>query len=130
MGSSVVAVVWLLVLASLSTVYGTEPLGTKLVLVAFVSKDVQANDDYWRAECKSIPEDGSALFIRLKMGDVEDYFMPVEGASWCEMLTSCELGFHIFSCGCCSFTGFAMVTLPWLQLISTSCPASFLKHLD
>jgi hypothetical protein len=97
MGSSVVAVLWLLVFTSLNTVYGT-PLGTTLVLLVDVTKDVQANDEYWSSKCTSIPQDGSALFIRLTMGDVEDYFQPVKGASWCEMLTSCEFSFDIFSC--------------------------------
>jgi hypothetical protein len=57
------------------------PPNTALTLLAEVSATTRA-----KLECKV--RECFALFVRLVMGAVVDYFKPVEGASWCEMLTS------------------------------------------
>lgn len=62
---------------------------TKLTLVADVTGTTTANDTFWAAKCGAIP--ATALFVRLKMGTAVDHFKPVNGASWCDMLTSANL---------------------------------------
>jgi hypothetical protein len=62
------------------------PPDTALTLLAEVPATTRADDLYWTARCSRIPD--YALFVRLVMGTVVDYFKPLENASWCKMLTS------------------------------------------
>ena len=41
---------------------------------------------HWTEKCSLIPED--APYLKLKMGEVVDYFKPIEGKTICEMLNS------------------------------------------
>eukprot|EP00729_Bicosta_minor_P032994 gene32994-biopygen20624 len=63
------------------------PPNTGMTLVADVAGTTLANDVYWADKCKIIPP--TALFIVVQMGDVTDFFKPVNSeTSFCEMLTS------------------------------------------
>jgi hypothetical protein len=62
------------------------PLNTTLTLFAEASATTKHGGAYWDSRCAMVPE--SALYVRLVMGTVVDYFKPVEGSSWCEMLKS------------------------------------------
>lgn len=46
----------------------------------------RADKRFWRSYCHKIPADAVAL--RLTMGTLEDYYRPMMGSSWCEMLQS------------------------------------------
>lgn len=60
-----------------------------MTLVADVAGTTLANDAYWADKCKIIPP--TALFIVVQMGDVTDFFKPVNSeTSICEMLLSYE----------------------------------------
>lgn len=41
---------------------------------------------FWSEACKSVPL--TAEYVRVEMGDVTDYFRPLPGSSFCDMLTS------------------------------------------
>lgn len=63
------------------------PPNTGMTLVADVAGTTLANDAYWADKCKVIPP--TALFIVVQMGDVTDFFKPINSeTSFCEMLTS------------------------------------------
>eukprot|EP00729_Bicosta_minor_P032641 gene32641-biopygen1724 len=56
-----------------------------MTLVASVESTTVANDKYWAEQCTSIPL--NALFLVLKMGDVIDFFKPVNATTtYCDML--------------------------------------------
>ena len=59
-----------------------------MVLVADVAGDFEANKAFWTEQCKQVP--AGALAVELQIGTVVDYFRPVQGASWCQMLTSSD----------------------------------------
>lgn len=65
---------------------GTCAQDVRLTLVADVPSTTQANTKYWKEKCKDIPDD--AHFIVVAMGSVRDYFKPVDGATYCQMLRS------------------------------------------
>ena len=62
--------------------------GTSSVEILVVETDGQDVFDkkFWKNKCKEIPE--NAEYIKVKMGIVIDYFKPVEGSTFCEMLLS------------------------------------------
>eukprot|EP00729_Bicosta_minor_P032758 gene32758-biopygen12650 len=61
------------------------PPNVGMSLVANVPGTTVANDDYWAAQCKTIPS--STLFLVLDMGTVRDFFKPADaGTTYCEML--------------------------------------------
>eukprot|EP00729_Bicosta_minor_P022584 gene22584-biopygen13469 len=61
------------------------PPNTGMTLVADVAGTTLANDAYWADKCKIIPP--TALFIVVEMGDVTDFFKPINSeTSFCEML--------------------------------------------
>jgi hypothetical protein len=62
------------------------PPNTTLTLFAEASATTRHGGAYWDSRCAMVPE--SALYVRLVMGTVVDYFKPVENSSWCEMLKS------------------------------------------
>ena len=62
------------------------PLDNSMSLVADVAGTTIANAAYWGETCKVIPS--STLFIVLDMGSARDFFKPIEGASYCDMLQS------------------------------------------
>jgi hypothetical protein len=62
------------------------PPNMVLTLLVDVSATTHANDAFWLSKCDAVS--ATAQFVRLEMGSVVDYFKPVEGATWCEMLTS------------------------------------------
>jgi hypothetical protein len=62
------------------------PSGTVATVFATVQTNTHANAEFWTKECQEIP--ASASYLMLRMGDVHDFFKPVDGASWCEMLVS------------------------------------------
>eukprot|EP00729_Bicosta_minor_P019610 gene19610-biopygen6557 len=64
------------------------PPNTRMTLVADVAGTNKANDAFWKEKCKVIPEKATTLFIVVVMGEVIDFFKPVEGTSFCEMLLS------------------------------------------
>lgn len=57
-----------------------------MTLVADVAGTTHANDEYWADKCTIIPP--TALFIVVQMGNVTDFFKPVEvpETTYCEML--------------------------------------------
>eukprot|EP00729_Bicosta_minor_P032611 gene32611-biopygen9561 len=62
------------------------PPNTGMSLVAAVPGTTVADDAFWAVECQKIPS--TARGITVDMGAVRDFFRPVEGSSFCEMLTS------------------------------------------
>ena len=62
------------------------PQNTGMSLVAHVTSVSVANDTFWQEQCTSIPS--KAIFITVDMGGIRDFFRPIEGASYCEMLVS------------------------------------------
>ena len=64
------------------------PPNTALTLLADVSSTTHANDAFWLSKCAGVPP--TALYVVVEMGSVVDFFRPVEGATWCEMLTSLD----------------------------------------
>lgn len=60
------------------------PPNTAMVLVADVAGTTLANDAYWAEACTKIPS--TAIGITVDMGAVRDFFKPIDGASYCEML--------------------------------------------
>jgi hypothetical protein len=46
----------------------------------------RANKAYWADACLKVPEDAS--YLVLVMGEVHDFFKPVDGATWCSMLAA------------------------------------------
>ena len=62
------------------------PPNTGMTLVADVAGTIDANDTFWAVACKKIPS--NTLFVVLDMSAVRDFFRPVDGASYCEMLLS------------------------------------------
>ena len=63
------------------------PPNTGMSLVADVAGTTKADDTFWAEKCKTIPG-STALFLVLKMNKITDYFRPIEGATYCEMLQS------------------------------------------
>jgi hypothetical protein len=53
-----------------------------------VAGTLKATDAFWREKCKEVPAGAAYLVLTMTPGDVVDYFKPVDGADWCEMLTS------------------------------------------
>ena len=51
-----------------------------------MNSDDIPNEALWTEKCSLIPED--ATYLQLKMGEVVDYFKPIEGKTICEMLNS------------------------------------------
>ena len=76
------------VLTAAETVSATPvlPPNTGMTLVAEVAGTTRANDAFWAVQCKKIPS--NTLFLVLDMGAVRDFFKPIAGASYCEMLQS------------------------------------------
>lgn len=76
------------VLTAAETVSATPVLlpNTGMALVAEVAGTTRANDAFWAVQCKKIPS--NTLFLVLDMGAVRDFFKPIAGASYCEMLQS------------------------------------------
>lgn len=64
----------------------TDATASTEVLVADVSGTTLADSAFWAVKCQPIP--ATASFIKVVMGTAVDYFRPVEGATYCEMLTS------------------------------------------
>eukprot|EP00729_Bicosta_minor_P019316 gene19316-biopygen16281 len=62
------------------------PPNTGMSLVAAVRGTTVADDAFWAVECKKISS--AATGIVVDMGAVRDFFRPVEGATFCEMLQS------------------------------------------
>jgi len=62
------------------------PPNTGMSLVVAVPGTTVADDAFWAVECQKIPS--MARGITVDMGAVRDFFRPVEGSSFCEMLTS------------------------------------------
>jgi hypothetical protein len=46
----------------------------------------EAGKTFWGAQCQNIPAD--ALYVKIVMGNVIDYFKPDDGFNFCDMLTS------------------------------------------
>ena len=51
-----------------------------------VDGNTKADNAFWEEKCLHVPH--NADYVVVKMGDVFDFFRPVEGATYCEMLTS------------------------------------------
>jgi hypothetical protein len=62
------------------------PPNTGMSMFAVVPGTTQADNVYWAEKCKLIPT--STTFLVLDMGSVRDFFKPIDGASYCEMLQS------------------------------------------
>ena len=60
------------------------PPDVGMSLVVNVAGTTKANDAFWAEQCKTIP--ASTLFLVLDMGAVRDFFKPVAGVTYCEML--------------------------------------------
>jgi len=59
-------------------------------IFATVAGTFYANDAFWREKCKEVPADADYLVLTMTDGDLVDYFKPVVGADWCQMLTSVD----------------------------------------
>lgn len=55
-------------------------------MFASVSSSTHAKDSYWAVECLKVP--AATLYLMLDMGAVRDFYKPVQGATWCQMLQS------------------------------------------
>ena len=64
------------------------PPNTDMLRVVDVAGTTNANDAFWKEKCTVIPEQATTLFIVVIMGEVVDFFRPVKGATFCEMLQS------------------------------------------
>lgn len=51
-----------------------------------VSGTTKADDAFWEQQCRRVP--AAAQYAIVRMGEVVDYFKPMPGKTWCEMLTS------------------------------------------
>ena len=60
------------------------PPNTGISLVANVAGTTDANNAFWIEKCKTIPAE--AEFITVAVGAVRDFFKPIEGSTYCEML--------------------------------------------
>jgi hypothetical protein len=54
--------------------------------ITSVPDSFSAQPAFWSEECKRIPDD--AKYIKIDMGILSDYFKPIAGATFCDMLTS------------------------------------------
>lgn len=77
-------IVWLFLIL---LVVNTEAAGkTKATLVAEVGTHSTCDVNFWASKCSIIPE--TALYVTVHMGKVVDYFKPIDGATFCDMLKS------------------------------------------
>ena len=60
------------------------PPNTGMSLFTNVAGTTLADDAFWAEQCKTIPS--NTLFLVVDMGAVRDFFKPVAGATFCEML--------------------------------------------
>ena len=51
-----------------------------------VSGTTKADDAFWEQQCRRVP--AAAQYAIVRMGEVVDYFKPMPGKTWCEMLTN------------------------------------------
>jgi len=71
----------------------TPVVSTVRTRLADLRSDTKLDDAYWMAECNKIPSD--AIDIVVTMDKVADHFKPVQGSSFCQMLTSVDK--HLWS---------------------------------
>ena len=65
--------------------------------------DAWLDSHFWKNECKKIPE--HALFVKIVMGTVIDYFRPTFQNTFCDMLTNnnkhdCRYRYQELVCNC------------------------------
>lgn len=56
--------------------------------VVSVPETAETDSKYWEWKCLHIPL--TAEYVKVTVADITDYFKPIEGATFCEMLTSYE----------------------------------------
>jgi hypothetical protein len=75
----------------LATWVASAAAGKTTTIFAEVETTTKANRAFWTEKCADIPDETSYLVLTMTTTDdanVVDYFKPIKGTTWCDMLTS------------------------------------------